>query len=211
MRKLENIVLSCFFVLLFNTLNASAKTDNSVDFLKNNVVSSSKNNQKSSSKDNAIAPTSTNTEVVLNKNAEQNVCEGSDHSEALDVDTIGDNIPDSVTHFDWSRVMTGIIQVESKGNPKAVSGLSVGVMQITPVLVSDCNRILRRRRSKKRFSLKDRWSVARSKEMFLIFQSFYNPLNDIERAIRSWNGGSHFSIKRTQHYFEKVLAIMKSL
>jgi hypothetical protein len=203
MKKIENIALSCFFVFMFYTLNASAKTDNSVDFLNNNVTSSSKKN--------VFVSSNVDPEVILNKNSEKNTCESSDHSEKVKVDTIGDNIPDSVAHFDWTHVMNGIIQVESNGNPKAVSGLSVGVMQITPVLVSDCNRILRRRRSKKRFSLRDRWSVSKSKEMFLIFQSFYNPLNDIERAIRSWNGGSHFSIKRTQYYLEKVLAAMKAL
>ena len=37
--------------------------------------------------------------------------------------------------FDWNPVMDAIIQVESEGNPRAVSGNSVGVMQITPVLV----------------------------------------------------------------------------
>ena len=34
--------------------------------------------------------------------------------------------------FDWNPVMDAIIKVESEGNPKAVSGNSVGAMQITP-------------------------------------------------------------------------------
>ncbi len=48
--------------------------------------------------------------------------------------------------FDWNPVMDAIIEVESEGNPKAVSGNSVGAMQITPILVKDCNQILRSRR-----------------------------------------------------------------
>ena len=115
----------------------------------------------------------------------------------------------SVKTVDWNPVMDAIIQVESRGNAKAVSGNSCGAMQITPILVAECNNILKRRKSKKRFSLADRFNVAKSKEMFLIIQSFHNPLNDIERAIRSWNGGMHYSVKRTQRYFEKVMSYLK--
>ena len=49
--------------------------------------------------------------------------------------------------FNWNPVMDAIIQVESGGDPKAVSGNSVGAMQITPILVKDCNEILKRRKS----------------------------------------------------------------
>ena len=88
------------------------------------------------------------------------------------------------------------------------SGSSVGVLQITPVLVAECNQILKKRKSKKRFKLSDRFSIAKSKEMFLLIQSYHNPLNDIETAIRAWNGGIHFSIKKTQRYFEKVMSLL---
>ena len=37
----------------------------------------------------------------------------------------------SSNEFDWNPVMEAIIQVESEGNPRAKSGNSVGVMQIT--------------------------------------------------------------------------------
>lgn len=113
------------------------------------------------------------------------------------------------TTFDWNPVMDAIIDVESGGNKNAVSGNSVGVMQITPVLVKECNNILRRKKSKKRFRLSDRFSIAKSKEMFLIFQSYFNPTNDVEKAIRSWNGGLHYSIQRTQRYFNKVMNALK--
>ena len=102
----------------------------------------------------------------------------------------------STDDFDWTPVMEAIIQVESEGNPKAKSGSSVGVMQITPILVAECNDILKRRKSKKRFTLSDRFSIAKSKEMFLLIQSVHNPLNSIEQAIRAWNGGNHYSVKR---------------
>lgn len=110
---------------------------------------------------------------------------------------------------DWNPVMDAIIQVESEGNLNAKSGNSVGVMQITPILVADCNHILKRKKSKKRYRLPDRFNLAKSKQMFLLFQSYYNPMNDIEKAIRMWNGGIHYSVKRTQRYFGKVMKIMK--
>ena len=35
--------------------------------------------------------------------------------------------------FDWEPVMNAIIQIESKGNPAAVNGPYVGVLQISPI------------------------------------------------------------------------------
>jgi len=110
---------------------------------------------------------------------------------------------------DWNPIMEAIIQVESGGDANARSGKSVGVMQITPVLVEDCNLILERKKSKKRYSLSDRFSVQKSKEMFLLIQSWYNPSNNVEKAIRLWNGGVNYSVKKTQRYFEKVMKAMK--
>lgn len=120
-----------------------------------------------------------------------------------------ENSETNSTEFDWNPVMDAIIQVESEGNSKAVSGNSCGAMQITPILVKECNNILKRRKSKKRFKLSDRFNVAKSKEMFILFQSFYNPKNSIEQAIRSWNGGLKYSVRGTQKYFNKVMKLLK--
>lgn len=111
--------------------------------------------------------------------------------------------------FNWNPVMDAIIQVESEGNPNAVSGNSVGAMQITPILVKDCNEILKKQKSKKRYTMADRYSVAKSKEMFLLIQSHYNPENSIEKAIRSWNGGIRYSVRATNRYYQKVMANLK--
>lgn len=113
-------------------------------------------------------------------------------------------------NFDWEPVMKAIVQVESEGNTRAVKGNSCGAMQITPILVAECNNILKKRNSKKRYTLRDRFSLEKSKEMFLLMQSQFNPLNDIEKAIRSWNGGNKYSVRRTQRYFEKVMKCLRS-
>lgn len=113
-------------------------------------------------------------------------------------------------NFDWEPVIKAIVQVESEGNTRAVKGNSCGAMQITPILVAECNNILKKRKSKKRYTLRDRFSLEKSKEMFLLMQSHFNPLNDIEKAIRSWNGGNKYSVKCTQRYFEKVMKCIQS-
>ena len=76
--------------------------------------------------------------------------------------------------------------------------------------MAECNNILKKRKSKKRFSLRDRFDLAKSKEMFVLIQSYFNPQNDIERAIRAWNGGYRYSVKRTQKYFNKVMAYLNA-
>ncbi len=121
----------------------------------------------------------------------------------------GTDTSEEAEAFNWNPVMEAIIQVESEGNPKAVSGNSCGAMQITPILVKECNNILRSRGNKKRYTLRDRFSVSKSKEMFLLIQSHFNPDNNVEKAIRSWNGGMRYSVKRTQRYYNKVMNKMR--
>ena len=116
---------------------------------------------------------------------------------------------DNSEQFDWSPVMEAIILVESEGNPSVVSGNSVGAMQITPIVVRECNNILKSRGSDKRYQMSDRYDVEKSKEMFLLIQSQYNKSNNVEKAIRSWNGGPNYSIRATNRYYEKVLRRMK--
>lgn len=112
--------------------------------------------------------------------------------------------------FNWQPVIDAIIEVESNGDTRAKSGNSVGAMQITPILVAECNNILRSRNQKKRYKLSDRFSLQKSKEMFLLMQSQFNQENNVEKAIRAWNGGNNFSKKRTQRYYEKVMCVLKS-
>ena len=118
------------------------------------------------------------------------------------------NSTGSDAHF-WSPIIDAIIEVESGGDAKAKSGNYCGAMQISPILVKECNNILKERNSKKRYTLQDRFSVEKSKEMFLLIQSHHNPEKDVEQAIRAWNGGNNYTVKSTQKYYNKVLAAMK--
>lgn len=104
--------------------------------------------------------------------------------------------------IDWEKVIQAIAKVESNYNPKAFNkkGNCAGYLQITPILVKQCNIILK----EKRYKIKDRFDKDKSIEMFYIIQKYYNPENNIEKAIRLWNGGPRYSIKGTQKYFNKV-------
>lgn len=116
---------------------------------------------------------------------------------------------EQTANFDWNPVMDAIIVVESNGNRLAKNGNQIGAMQITPILVAECNQILKNRKSDKRYKLSDRFSVEKSKEMFLLIQSEHNPTNDVEKAIRSWNGGQRYKTRTTQRYYEKVMRAMR--
>ena len=113
--------------------------------------------------------------------------------------------------FDWNPVMDAIIQVESKGNPKAhnKNGDCAGILQITPGLVKQCNTWLKAKKSKKRYTLNDRYNVKKSKEMFVMIQKHYNKSNNVEKAIRVWNGGPGYTLKGTNEYYRKVMKYYK--
>ena len=107
--------------------------------------------------------------------------------------------------FDWSPVVDAIIHVESRGNASARNGQYVGVLQISPVLVKAVNQVLKAKGSSTRYSLKDRYSERKSREMFEIFMSYYNPSNSVEKAIRMWKGGTGYSVRATQRYYRTVM------
>lgn len=107
--------------------------------------------------------------------------------------------------FDCDLVVDAIIHVESRGNAWARNGQYVGVLQMSPVVVKAVNQILQKRGSRKRYTLKDRYSEKKSREMFDIFMSYYNPGNNVEKAIRMWKGGTGYSVRATQKYYRTVM------
>ena len=108
----------------------------------------------------------------------------------------------------WDAVLNAISEIESKGIPDIVSknGKYVGILQISTVLVDECNPLV----GEKRFTYDHRLDVEKSYEMFFIIQRYYNKENDIEKAIRLWNGGPKYSIQKTEAYYQKVLKVMRN-
>ena len=111
--------------------------------------------------------------------------------------------------YDWSKVINAIVKVESRGNASAKSKDCVGILQIRPILVAVCTEYLPMKGKKKRYTLADRLSPQKSKEMFILYQKRYNPTNNVEKAIRLWNGGCGYSVTKTEIYFQKVMKYYK--
>ena len=121
----------------------------------------------------------------------------------------------------WNNVMDVIIQVESRGNAKAVdkSGTCVGILQMKKCLVDETNNILKRNKDERRYTYSDRYNPQKSKEMFVILQNHFNKEQSVERAIRSWNAGFYYEKRygwsslqrRTKSYYEKVMRYYKGV
>ena len=107
----------------------------------------------------------------------------------------------------WMPVINAIAQVESGGNPKAVSksGTYVGLLQIAPICVRECNRIV----GKNKFTYNDRYNKEKSIEMFIVFQEYHNPEGNMEKAIRLWNSGDKNCMKnksKTEAYYRRIMS-----
>ena len=97
---------------------------------------------------------------------------------------------------DWEIFTQALIWVESKGDSKAVGSKDdTGILQITPIILQDCNRILKT----ERFTLEDRLDSLKSVAMFNVIQDYYNPQHDYHLALKIWNG------KATLSYHRKVM------
>lgn len=110
---------------------------------------------------------------------------------------------------DLSRLITAIATVESKLNEKAVSKDCVGYLQIRPIVVQECNNILKQRNSTKRYTLSDRLNKKKSIEMFYLIQEKFNTSYNVEKALCIWNAGP-YSKKKPTKYVEKVMKEYKN-
>lgn len=107
---------------------------------------------------------------------------------------------------DLSKVLKAIIYVESRGDVNAISKNKqcVGILQITPILVKDCNQFVK----SNKYTLKDRYDKSKSFEMFYLIQKRYNKDGNIKQAIYKWRGGSP---KENHIYYTKVMNKMQRL
>lgn len=107
----------------------------------------------------------------------------------------------------WGAVIEAIAQVESERNPLAVSknGRYVGYLQISEILVRECNSIA----GYNKYTLADRKNRQKSIDMFIDFMERHNPSGDMERAIRLWNSGDRNCMSRksrTEGYYRRVMS-----
>lgn len=106
----------------------------------------------------------------------------------------------------WGTLITAIAQVESEGRADVVSkcGRYVGYLQISKILVRQCNQIV----GYNKYTYSDRLNKEKSKQMFVDFQEHFNPEGNMEKAIRLWNSGDLNCMKRkaaTDGYYRRVM------
>ena len=89
----------------------------------------------------------------------------------------------------WDKFIEAVIWKESRGIENAVgdSGKAVGVLQIHPIMVREANRIIAMNGGNKAYTYDDRYSRAKSIEIFNIVQNYYNSEHDFDRALKIWN------------------------
>jgi len=103
---------------------------------------------------------------------------------------------------EWDVFVEALIQVESEGNKNAVGKANdVGILQLTPVYVKECNRLS----TDKQWKLSERLLPEKSLEMFEFMNSVKNPEHNIYKAIKIHNPNA------PQSYTNKVLVAMKKI
>jgi len=116
--------------------------------------------------------------------------------------------------IDFALLLAALIAVESGGDSLAIGdgGKAVGVLQIHPVMVDDCNRILTLKKNEYRFSLKDRKFESTSRSMAVIYLRWYDrayheglDMSRYEFYARCWNGGPNgYTKQSTDKYWAKA-------
>lgn len=103
----------------------------------------------------------------------------------------------------WELMYKALCTIESELHGKAYnhSTQAAGIIQIRPIYVKEVNRIL----GWDKYTLKDRFNPQKSKEMFEIYQAYYNPDKNIDKAIRLHNPTA------SEVYHSKIKEKMKIL
>ena len=87
------------------------------------------------------------------------------------------------------EVLQAIIYIESGNGGAGVYNRNepqaVGILQIWPIVVRDVNRII----GYEKYRPKDRLNNKKAKEMFWIYQKYYNPSLNPDKMARIWCGG----------------------
>ncbi len=124
--------------------------------------------------------------------------------------------------IDWALLLAALIVVESGGDVNAVgdSGKAVGCLQIHPIMVADCNRILQLKKGEKfRFMLDDRRHESTSRNMAVVYLRWYGDrqwhknigMGKYEFYARIWVGGPDgWKQKSSKGYWLKVKTAMES-
>lgn len=115
--------------------------------------------------------------------------------------------PKRAKQSDMDRLWLAIIDKETNSGRNRESRLSlreqsVGIAQIRPILVKDCNRIV----GYPRWTLADREDDAKSREMFDVYLGHYGKGRTTAEMAAMWNGGPDGHKKpKSQAYARDVM------
>jgi len=121
---------------------------------------------------------------------------------------------ESDSQLQINPLIQAMILVESTGNDSAYCKReeAVGCLQIRPIMLRECNRILKLQNSSISYNLTDRWSREKSIEIFHIINQYHNKNATYEEIARFWNGGPKWAEKSgTKRYWRKVRRKLKKL
>lgn len=119
----------------------------------------------------------------------------------VEIESIKEEVKDIIK---VPNLIKAIMYVESRDNDSAYNASedAVGCLQIRPIMVKEVNRLLKRRKDARRYTLTDRWDRQKSIEMFLVFTK---NISTPEAKARCWNGGPKGMKKNsTIKYWNKV-------
>lgn len=98
---------------------------------------------------------------------------------------------------DWDFLINRIAHVESRHNPNATNGKYVGLLQISPIMVREANRIC----GYEKYTYEDRKDSLKSTMIFKDVMNFHNPSKSLEKAVTIWNG------KKNQKYINNMFKV----
>lgn len=113
---------------------------------------------------------------------------------------------------DLAPLIEAMIWVESRDNDSAYNKRedAVGCLQIRPIMLRECNRILELQNVEKRYTLQDRWSRIKSVQIFYVVNNYHHENATYEEIARAWNGGPNWAQKGgTKRYWNKVQSKLK--
>jgi hypothetical protein len=111
------------------------------------------------------------------------------------------------TYSDTEKLQA-IIWVESSDgqnryNPDELQ--AVGILQIWPIMVAECNRIV----GYEKYQLSDRNSDKMSIQMFWEYQNYWNPTHNFEKMARFWvSGPDGMQESNSIGYYQNALKIL---
>ena len=113
---------------------------------------------------------------------------------------------------DLTPLIDAMIWVESRGNDSAYCEVeeAVGCLQIRPIMLRECNRILKLKKLDNQYELNDRWNREKSIEIFIVVANHHHRNGTYEEIARAWNGGPNWAEKSgTKRYWRKVQRKLK--